>query len=45
MEFCRKHPTNPHWWEARNSKGDVGFVPATYMMVSEGTVMEIETKS
>ena len=36
MEFCRKHPTNPHWWEARNTKGVVGFVPAIYMMVGEG---------
>lgn len=45
LEFCRKHPTNPHWWEARNTKGVVGFVPAIYMMVGEGMVMVIETKS
>ena len=34
LEFSRAHPTNPHWWEARNDNGDVGFVPASYMMVS-----------
>ena len=34
LEFSRAHPTNPHWWEARNDNGDIGFVPATYMMVS-----------
>ena len=36
LEFCRAHPTNPHWWEARNGSGNVGFVPATYMMVGVG---------
>jgi len=33
LELCRAHPSNPHWWEARNENGDIGFVPATYMMV------------
>ena len=33
LELCRAHPSNPHWWEAKNENGDVGFVPATYMMV------------
>ena len=33
LELCRAHPSNPHWWEARNENGEVGFVPATYMMV------------
>jgi len=35
LELCRAHPSNPHWWEAKNENGDVGFVPATYMMVLE----------
>ncbi|XP_020626067.1 high osmolarity signaling protein SHO1-like [Orbicella faveolata] len=35
LELCRAHPSNPHWWEARNENGDIGFVPATYMMVLE----------
>ncbi|XP_068751865.1 uncharacterized protein [Montipora capricornis] len=38
LEFCRAHPTNPHWWEARNGSGNVGFVPATYMMVLENKI-------
>lgn len=33
LEFCRAHPTNPHWWEAKTTNGNVGFIPATYMMV------------
>ena len=33
LEFCRAHPKNPHWWEAKNTNGNVGFIPATYMMV------------
>ena len=33
LELCRAHPSNPHWWEARNEHGAIGFVPATYMMV------------
>ena len=36
LEFSRAHSTNPHWWEAKNVNGDVGFIPATYMMVSPG---------
>lgn len=35
LELCRAHPSNPHWWEARNENGEIGFVPATYMMVLE----------
>ena len=34
LELCRPHPSNPHWWEARNENGEAGFVPASYMMVS-----------
>ena len=35
LELSRAHPSNPHWWEAKNENGEVGFVPASYMMVSE----------
>lgn len=34
LELCKAHPSNPHWWEAKNENGEVGFVPASYMMVS-----------
>lgn len=38
LEFCRAHPKNPHWWEAKNTNGNVGFIPATYMMVLEDKI-------
>ena len=34
LVFSRPHPSNPFWWEAKSENGDIGFVPATYMMVS-----------
>lgn len=38
LDFCKPHPKNPHWWEAKNDAGDVGFIPATYMMVLEDKI-------
>ncbi|KAJ7354799.1 hypothetical protein OS493_029805 [Desmophyllum pertusum] len=38
LELCNAHPSNPHWWEARNENGDVGFVPSSYMMVLEDKI-------
>ncbi|KAL9957750.1 hypothetical protein ACROYT_G034687 [Oculina patagonica] len=41
LEFCRAHSSNPHWWEAKNTNGEVGFVPASYMMVLEEKISEL----
>ncbi|XP_019646564.1 PREDICTED: high osmolarity signaling protein SHO1-like isoform X2 [Branchiostoma belcheri] len=35
LTLVKKHPNNEHWWEAKNEDGDVGFVPASYMMIME----------
>ncbi|XP_078613308.1 uncharacterized protein LOC144882997 [Branchiostoma floridae x Branchiostoma japonicum] len=35
LTLVKKHPNNEHWWEAKNEDGEVGFVPASYMMIME----------
>ncbi|CAH1245182.1 Hypp7444 [Branchiostoma lanceolatum] len=35
LSLVKKHPDNEHWWEAKNEDGEVGFVPASYMMIME----------
>ena len=31
--FHEAHHLNPHWVKAENQQGEVGYVPATYIMV------------
>ena len=36
-----EHGDNEHWWLAEDSKGEVGFVPVSYlMMIVDDTVQE-----
>lgn len=41
LVFSRPHPSNPFWWEAKSENGDIGFVPATYMMVLEDKITSL----
>ena len=34
LEFIQAHPINPFWWQARNSEEQMGYVPASYLMVN-----------
>ena len=31
--YLMKHDDNDHWWLAENGKGQVGYVPAAYLMI------------
>ena len=34
LTLVEKHPTNEHWWKVQDEAGGIGFVPASYMLVS-----------
>ena len=33
LVYLMKHDDNEHWWLAENGKGQVGYVPAPYLMI------------
>ena len=33
LVYLMKHDDNDHWWLAENGKGQVGYVPAAYLMI------------
>ena len=33
LVYLEVHADNEHWWLAENNDGEVGYVPAGYMMV------------
>ena len=33
LVYLMKHDDNNHWWLAENGKGQVGYVPAAYLMI------------
>ena len=33
LVYLMKHDDNDHWWLAENGKGQVGYVPASYLMI------------
>ena len=33
LVYLMKHDDNEHWWLAENGKGQVGYVPAAYLMI------------
>ena len=33
LVYLMKHDDNDHWWLAENAKGQVGYVPAAYLMI------------
>ena len=37
LKFLVKHSTNEHWWEVENEDGEVGYVPASYVIQKEET--------
>jgi len=41
LEFSQAHPVNPYWWQAKNSDDQLGYVPASYVMVLEEKVTSL----
>ena len=33
LSYIMEHEDNVHWWLAEDSKGEVGYVPVSYMMM------------
>ena len=33
LMYLMKHDDNDHWWLAENGKGQLGYVPASYLMI------------
>ena len=33
--FHEKNPNNPYWVKAENEQGEIGYVPANYIVVSK----------
>ena len=41
LSYIMEHEDNEHWWLAEDSKGEVGYVPVSYlMMIVDETVQE-----
>ena len=41
LSYIMEHEDNEHWWLAEDSKGEVGYVPVSYlMMIVDDTVQE-----
>ena len=41
LSYIVEHEDNEHWWLAEDSKGEVGYVPVSYlMMIVDDTVQE-----
>ena len=41
LSYIMEHDDNEHWWLAEDSKGEVGYVPVSYlMMIVDETVQE-----
>ena len=41
LSYIMEHNDNEHWWLAEDSKGEVGYVPVSYlMMIVDETVQE-----
>lgn len=34
-----EHSSNEHWWEVKNEDGQTGFVPSSYLIVKDDTVL------
>ena len=34
LQYVKEHDENDNWWLAENVTGDLGYVPASYMLVS-----------
>ena len=42
LVYLMKHDDNPHWWLAENGKGQVGYVPAAYLMIIIDDILQEE---
>ena len=40
--YLMKHDHNDHWWLAENGKGQVGYVPAAYIMITVDETLQEE---